>query len=84
MRLQRHYFSDEEACLQAARNFPQFRGSTEAEITAWLRKILARRDIAMFRHYKGTMQRDMPRDQAEIDLSAQTLARVRENPAWKS
>jgi len=69
----------QEACLQAARDFPQFRGSTEAEFTAWLRKILANRGIAMIRHYKAAQRRDVMREEkiaSGIDLSAQALARV--------
>ena len=31
----------QETCLMAARDFPQFRGETEAEFIAWLRRILA-------------------------------------------
>ena len=69
----------QETCLQAARDFPQFRGSTEGEFTAWLRMILANRGMDMLRHYKGSQRRDVAREQqleAQIDLSAQVLARV--------
>jgi RNA polymerase sigma-70 factor (ECF subfamily) len=75
----------QETCLQAARDFPQFRGSTEAEFTAWLRKILAHRGIAMIRHYKGAKRRDVTREEqitAEIDQSAQVLARVGVSPHY--
>jgi RNA polymerase sigma-70 factor (ECF subfamily) len=75
----------QEACLQAARDFPQFRGSTEAEFTAWLRKILANRGIAMIRHFKGAQRRDVMREEqieAGIDLSAQALARVPVSPRY--
>ena len=73
----------QEACLQAARDFSHFRGSTEAEFTAWLRKILAHRGIAMIRHYKGAKRRDVTREEqieADIDQSAQALARVPVSP----
>jgi RNA polymerase sigma-70 factor (ECF subfamily) len=53
----------QETCLQAAREFPQFRGSAEAEFTAWLRKILAHRGIAMVRHYKLARRCDVSREQ---------------------
>jgi RNA polymerase sigma-70 factor (ECF subfamily) len=69
----------QEACLQAARDFSQFRGTTEAEFTAWLRKILAHRGIAMIRHYKGSKRRDIAREEqieVAIDLSSQALAHV--------
>jgi RNA polymerase sigma-70 factor (ECF subfamily) len=69
----------QEACLQASRDFVQFRGFTEAEFTAWLRKILAHRGIAMIRQFKGTQRRDPTREamiEAEIDSSALALGRV--------
>lgn len=73
----------QEACLQAARDFPHFRGTNEREFIAWLRKILAHRGIAMIRRYKGSQRRDVTRErqiEAEIDLSAQALARVPVSP----
>jgi RNA polymerase sigma-70 factor, ECF subfamily len=75
----------QDACLQAARDFAQFRGTTEAEFTAWLRKILAHRGIEMIRHYKSAKRRDVRREQqiaAEIDHSAQALARVPVSPHY--
>jgi RNA polymerase sigma-70 factor, ECF subfamily len=75
----------QEACLQAARDFAQFRGFTEAEFTAWLRKILAHRGIAMIRHFKGAKRRDVAREEqieADIDHSAQALARVPVSPHY--
>lgn len=69
----------QETCLQATRDFAQFRGTTEPEFTAWLRKILANRGIAMIRQYKGSQRRDVTREaqfKAGVDLSAQALARV--------
>jgi RNA polymerase sigma-70 factor (ECF subfamily) len=76
----------QEACLQASRDFGQFRGFTEAEFTAWLRKILAHRGIAMIRQFKGTQRRDPTREamiEAEIDSSALALGRVAV-PAYRS
>jgi RNA polymerase sigma-70 factor (ECF subfamily) len=75
----------QEACLQAARDFPQFRGTTEAEFTAWLRKILAHRGIEMVRHFKEAKRRDVTREEqiaAEIDYSAKVLARVPVSPHY--
>ena len=69
----------QEACLHAVRDFPHFRGTTEAEFLAWLRRILAHRGIAMIRRYKQARQRDVTREEqiaAEIDQSAQALALV--------
>jgi RNA polymerase sigma-70 factor (ECF subfamily) len=69
----------QEACLQAARDFAQFRGNTEAEFTAWLRQILAHRGFTMIRQYKGAQRRNVCREEqiaAEIDGSSQALAHV--------
>jgi RNA polymerase sigma-70 factor (ECF subfamily) len=49
----------QEACLGAYRDFPQFRGSTERELQAWLRQILASLLANMVRHYHGTQRRDI-------------------------
>lgn len=73
----------QETCLQATCDFAQFCGTTEPEFTAWLRKILAHRGIAMIRQYNGSQRRDVTREarlEAEIDFSAQTLARVPVSP----
>ncbi len=49
----------QEACLGAYRDFPQFRGSTERELQAWLRQILASLLANLVRHYQGTQRRDI-------------------------
>jgi len=48
--------------LEACRAFPQFRGTTEAELTAWLRQVLARVLAHEIRRYQGTRQRDVDRE----------------------
>jgi len=48
--------------LEACRAFPQFRGTTEAELTAWLRQVLARVLAHEVRRYQGTRQRDVDRE----------------------
>jgi RNA polymerase sigma-70 factor (ECF subfamily) len=48
--------------LEACRALPQFRGSTEAEFTAWLRQVLARVLSHEVRRYHGTQQRDLGRE----------------------
>jgi len=48
--------------LEAFRAFGQFRGTTEAELTAWLRQILAHVLAHEMRRYHGTAQRDVGRD----------------------
>jgi RNA polymerase sigma-70 factor (ECF subfamily) len=49
----------QEAFVEAHRNLPLFRGTTEAEFAAWLRQILAGRLALLFRHYLGTKGRDV-------------------------
>jgi RNA polymerase sigma-70 factor (ECF subfamily) len=52
----------QDACLEAHRHFGQFRGTTEAEFGAWMRKILAGLLSNSIRRYKGTKQRDLRRE----------------------
>lgn len=41
----------QETCTLAVQNFRDFRGSTEAELTAWLRTTMARVSAQAIRHY---------------------------------
>jgi RNA polymerase sigma-70 factor (ECF subfamily) len=69
----------QEACLQAIRDFAQFRGHTEAEFIAWLRQILTNTGIAMIRRYKGTKLRDVAREQRfqhQLERSSVALGRL--------
>jgi RNA polymerase sigma-70 factor (ECF subfamily) len=52
----------QQALLEACRALPQFRGQTEAELTAWLRQILAHVLAHEIRRYRGTRQRDVLRE----------------------
>ena len=61
----------QQVLLEAVRDFPQFRGGTEAEFTAWLRRILAHVLAHEFRRYRGTQKRDIAQ---EVSLE-QTLQR---------
>ena len=66
----------QETFLEAYRHFPQFRGTTEAELVSWLRQILAARLSKLVRRYLGTRRRDvrMERElQAELDESSRVL-----------
>jgi RNA polymerase sigma-70 factor (ECF subfamily) len=47
----------QETCLQAARDFPNFEGSTEAELRAWLRRILLNNLGDLRRRFLGTQKR---------------------------
>lgn len=49
----------QEVCLRAVRGFEQFRGVTEQELLAWLRKILARVVANLVRQYLGAQCRNV-------------------------
>jgi RNA polymerase sigma-70 factor (ECF subfamily) len=68
----------QEAFLGAWRDFPQFRGSTQAEFVGWLRQILASLLANLVRHYQGTQRRDVRLERPlafEPDQSSQALDR---------
>jgi RNA polymerase sigma-70 factor (ECF subfamily) len=54
----------QEAMLEAHRHFKQFRGTTEAEFAAWLRRILAGLIANHVRRFLGTKQRNARLEQA--------------------
>jgi RNA polymerase sigma-70 factor (ECF subfamily) len=69
----------QEAFLEAYSTFPQFRGTTEGELTSWLRHILASHAAMMVRRYLGTRRRDvrLERELAEeVDESSRFLNQV--------
>jgi len=73
----------QETFLEAHRDFEQFRGVTEAELTAWLRQVLAHNLANLLRHYLGTRARDvrLERDlHAELDRSSMALDRGLADP----
>jgi len=53
----------QETFLEAQRDFPRFDGSTEAELLAWLRKMLLNNLANFARHYRGTNKRLIDREQ---------------------
>jgi RNA polymerase sigma-70 factor (ECF subfamily) len=66
----------QETFLEAYRHFPQFQGTTEAELVSWLRQVLAGRLAKLLRHYLGTRRRDVRLEcelQAELDQSSRAL-----------
>jgi RNA polymerase sigma-70 factor, ECF subfamily len=68
----------QETFLEAHRNFTAFRGSSEAELVAWLRAILTARLANLVRHYLGTQGRDVRREQTltiNLDQSSKMLDR---------
>src|SRR5258708_40076686 len=51
----------QETFLEVHRQFPNFRGTTEAELVSWLRKILAGQPALVLRPYVGTKGREVRR-----------------------
>jgi RNA polymerase sigma-70 factor (ECF subfamily) len=69
----------QETFLQAYRAFPDFRGVTEAEVTKWLRQILASRLSKAIRRYHGTQRRNVQLERElhqELGRSSQVLDRI--------
>jgi RNA polymerase sigma-70 factor (ECF subfamily) len=68
----------QETFLHAVRDFAQFRGTSDQELAAWLRQILAARLADLFRRFCGTQGRDVRLEQSlqvEIDQSSQGFDR---------
>jgi RNA polymerase sigma-70 factor (ECF subfamily) len=68
----------QEAFLEAHRDFGQFQGRTEAELRAWLRRVLATGLADQVRRYRATRRRDLRLERqlaAELDRSSQALER---------
>lgn len=68
----------QETFLKAHRDFPQFRGTSEAEWVSWLRQILAGNLAHLVRRYCGTQARDVRLERAlegELSQSSQLLDR---------
>jgi RNA polymerase sigma-70 factor (ECF subfamily) len=66
----------QETYLEVHRQIGAFRGTTEAEFVAWLRRILAGRLALTLRHYLGTKGRDVNLERelgAQIDQSSQAM-----------
>src|SRR5262249_38287273 len=68
----------QETFLEAHRDFGHFRGRTEEELVAGLRRILASNLANQVRHYYGTQRRDLHLERAlaqELDESWRALDR---------
>jgi RNA polymerase sigma-70 factor (ECF subfamily) len=68
----------QETFMEAHRDFPQFRGTTEAELLAWLRQILVGNLGNQVRRYLGTKGRDVRLERelaVEVDVSSRLLER---------
>lgn len=60
----------QETLMEAHRQLPHFRGKTEAELLAWLRKILAGQIAKTLRRYLGVKGRDVGKEvDQELDRS---------------
>jgi RNA polymerase sigma-70 factor (ECF subfamily) len=68
----------QEAFLRAHQHFAQFRGTTEKELTAWLRQVLASVLANLVRHYQRTRRRDVRLERQlvrDLEESSQALDR---------
>jgi RNA polymerase sigma-70 factor (ECF subfamily) len=66
----------QETLIQANRDFDQFRGTSEAELTGWLRAVMSKKRALLARRYYGTASRDPRLEeqlQIEMDKSSQQL-----------
>jgi len=68
----------QQTMLAAFRDFPQFRGTTEAELSAWLRQILAHAMAHEIRRYRGTAKRDIDRERSIDQQLTQSAQRLRD------
>jgi RNA polymerase sigma-70 factor (ECF subfamily) len=69
----------QETLIQANRDFGQFRGTSEAELTGWLRAVMIKKKALLARRYYGTAARDPRLEeqlQHEMDNSSQQLGRA--------
>src|SRR3712207_3516689 len=71
----------QQTMLEAYRDFAQFRGSTEAEWLAWLRRILAHNAAQFARHYRGTEKRQAGPGRPPPPAGAPHHRRFRTQPA---
>ncbi len=68
----------QQTLLEAYRDFGQFRGATEKEWLAWLRRILTHNAAQLARRYRGTDKRQIG---LEVGLDAGSTARPGLQPA---
>ena len=68
----------QQTLLEAIKAFPQFRGSTEAELTVWLRQILAHALAHEIRRYHGTQKRDAKRELSLDEQLYESSCRLRD------
>lgn len=69
----------QDTLVEAHQGFAQFHGTTEAELLAWLRKIMAANVANTVRRFLGTQRRNVRLErelQADLDRSSGGLERV--------
>jgi RNA polymerase sigma-70 factor (ECF subfamily) len=76
----------QEALLVAHRRFPQFRGTSEAELVAWLRQILATSLASLARHYLVGkrhigLERDLQRQLEDASSAIEARLAVHSTPS---
>ena len=71
----------QQTMLEAYRDFAHFRGTTEAEWLAWLRRILAHNAANFIRQYRGTEKRQARREVALAGPGDGSAARGLFDPA---
>jgi len=73
----------QQTMLEAVRDWPKFRGGTEAELSAWLRQILAHVLLHEMRRHAGVERRDLSREvslEQALAESSRRLGRALEAP----
>jgi RNA polymerase sigma-70 factor (ECF subfamily) len=68
----------QQTLLEAVRALPQFRGTTEAELLAWLRQVLAHVLAHEVRRWGGTLKRDLGREVPLEQSIAESSRRLRD------
>jgi len=68
----------QQTLLEAVRAWPQYRGETEAELAAWLRRILARVLAHQARHFLDARRRDLTREVAIEESLGESSRRLGE------
>jgi RNA polymerase sigma-70 factor, ECF subfamily len=66
----------QQTLLEAVRDWPKFRGGTEAELAAWLRQILSHVLLREVRRYGGAQRRDIGREVSLEEALAESSRRL--------
>ena len=66
----------QQTMLEAVRDWPKFRGGTEAELAAWLRQILGRVLLHERRRFGGAQRRDLGREVSLEQALAESSRRL--------